>query len=160
MVAALIVAEAIGLTLLVTRPPIHNAPVSLSELARQLRGTDAPGAGGPPDFQGGEPMGPPLPGDLGDGAGGPELSFRYSLPAPQPTPGSPLRAVPDLQRLLAARLHVATDRVRVFVQRDGLAAGPPPGGPGADPQLLEGFLAGLQQDSGMWHIVESVVLEA
>jgi signal transduction histidine kinase len=69
-----------------------------------------------------------------------------------------LVAAPNLQRLLAARLHVATDRVRVFLQRDDPAAAmPPPGRPGADPQLHEGFLAGLEQDSGVWRIGESVV---
>ena len=47
--------------------------------------------------------------------------------------------------------------MRVFVQRDDLDAGRPPGRPGADPQLHEGFLAGLQQDTGTWRIVESVV---
>jgi two-component system OmpR family sensor kinase len=162
MVAALVVAEAIGLTLLVTRPPIHNAPVPLSEVARLLEREDSPGAGGPPGLEGVDSMGAPPPGDAGagagpDGPGSPELNIRYSIPAPQPTPGRMLLAAPNLQRLLAARLHVATDRVRVFVQRDDPAAGLPPGGPGADPQLHEGFLAGLQQDSGMWRIAESVV---
>jgi two-component system OmpR family sensor kinase len=85
------------------------------------------------------------------------LNVRYSLPAPEPTATSALVAAPNLQRLLAARLHVATDRVRIFVQRADPAARPPPGRMGADPLLGEGFLAGFKQDSGVWRIVESVV---
>ena len=68
MVAALVVAEAIGLTLLVTRPPIHNAPVPLSEVARLLEREDSPGAGGPPGLEGVDSMGAPPPGDAGAGA--------------------------------------------------------------------------------------------
>jgi two-component system OmpR family sensor kinase len=85
------------------------------------------------------------------------LNVRYSLPTPQPTSGSPLRAAAALQRLLAARLHVEPDRVRVFVQQDDAAGRPPPGPAGADPQLREGFLVALRQDSGVWRVVESVV---
>ena len=36
--AALFVAVAVGIALLITRPPMHNAPVRLSEIARQLSG--------------------------------------------------------------------------------------------------------------------------
>jgi two-component system OmpR family sensor kinase len=181
MVAALVIAEAIGLTLLITRPPIHNAPVPLSELAWQLAGGDLPGAAGPPGFQGGDAMRPPPPGEVGegegpggppggprdgagpggpgatDGSGGPELNVRYSVPPPQSTPGSSLQAAPNLQGLLAARLHVAADRVRVFVEPDEPAARPLPGRMGADPQLHEGFLVAFKQDSGVWRIVESLV---
>jgi two-component system OmpR family sensor kinase len=171
MIAALGIAEAIGLTLLVTRPPIHNAPVPLSELARHLEGEagrnmpggpDGPGGpGGPgqPDGPGGGPGPPGGPDGPGGpaGPGSPELNIRHSLPAPEPTPGSSVVAAPILQRLLAARLHVATDRVRVFVQQGDPAARPPPGRMGADPQLREGFLAGFKQDSGVWRLVESVV---
>ncbi|HEV7445344.1 MAG TPA: hypothetical protein VGO18_22305, partial [Steroidobacteraceae bacterium] len=144
MVAALVIAEAIGLTLLITRPPIHNAPVPLSELGRQLVAAEAsPGDGGPPGFREADSIRPPSPGGPGDraghgdgagsggpsgpgGSGGSELNIRYSLPPPEPTSGSPLRPASDLQRLLAARLHVAPDRVRVFVQQDDPAARPPP----------------------------------
>ena len=62
ILAALCVAEAAGLTLLITRPPLHNAPVRLSDVARQLAGGDARlapfGGPAPPDFR---PMDRPPP---------------------------------------------------------------------------------------------------
>lgn len=159
MIAALGIAEAIGLVLLVTRPPLHNAPVAVSELARYLRGEEfRPGGLGSdgPDGPGGlgGPGGPGGPDNPG-GPGRPELNVRDSIPAPQPTPGAPLVESPSLERSLAARLRVTTDRVRVFI-RSGVTGRPPPSGPG-DPVLGEGFVAGFKQDSGVWRVVESVM---
>ncbi|HTU66686.1 MAG TPA: ATP-binding protein [Steroidobacteraceae bacterium] len=79
-IAALVVAEGVGIALLISRPPMHNAPVRLSEIARQLsgampRGGFRPGfgeGGPPPGAPGGNggPGGPDRPGGPG-GAGGP-----------------------------------------------------------------------------------------
>ncbi len=65
MLAALIIAEGVGVALLLNRPPMHNAPVRLSEIARQLSGAPPMGS---PQF-GPPPGGPPGP-PPGDSAGG------------------------------------------------------------------------------------------
>src|SRR5262249_54929538 len=85
IIAALCVAHAAGFALLITRPPLHNAPLRLSEVARQLGGGEAAfapfGAPVPPDFRG-APDGPPPgsppadaarapPGERADGPGSP-----------------------------------------------------------------------------------------
>jgi hypothetical protein len=78
MLAALVVAEAVGIAFVVYRPPTEDQPVQLFSVARRLRqpgeerGRDrpppslplAPGSQGP--FGGGPPPGPP-PGGFGDG---------------------------------------------------------------------------------------------
>src|SRR5262249_35669928 len=110
-------------------------------------GTGLPGVG-PPPF---------------GGPGQPELNLRISVSPPRPATGSALTQSPTLERLLAARLQVTTDRVRVLV-RDmsngkagpGPAAGPPRG-QWSDPLLHEGFLAAYLQDDRLWHVAESVV---
>src|SRR5262249_4582251 len=71
--AALLVAVAVGITLAVTRPPMHNFPVRLSEVARQLSGGQFPGGqfpeGKSPNGNG--RPGPPPPDNFGADRHGP-----------------------------------------------------------------------------------------
>ncbi len=60
----------------------------------------------------------------------------------------------ELTGLLARRLGVKRERVRVFVTDDGPLRGR---GPSDDPQLREGFVAAWQRDSGEWRIMRSEV---
>ena len=84
-VVALLIAEGIGLTLLISRPPIHNAPIQLSDVARLLSGPTNGRAGGPGPppggpFERGGPGGEGGPGPSGDRGGGPGFG---------PPPGAP-----------------------------------------------------------------------
>jgi two-component system OmpR family sensor kinase len=172
--AALFIAVAVGVTLLTTRPPMHNAPVRLSEIARQLSGGERPGPlpggaefgfehrgpppGPPPEHSPGPPGPPPepregMPRDRID-AMRREWQLRDSEAAPV-SPGANQQASERLRGLLAIRLGVDRERVRLFVREDA-----PPGdarGFGDDPQLREGFVAAWQRDSGQWRVMESVV---
>jgi two-component system OmpR family sensor kinase len=169
-VCALCVAEGVGLTLLVTRPPMHNAPVRLSEIARQLspplrRGPppgafDMDGDRAPPDF--GPPMdgGPPMngsgpPGMQRHAPGRREWQLTESRAAPLSPSGVDLKASERLRGVLAQRLGVNPERVRLYVTSDMPANDP--AGLGDDPQLREGFVAAWQIDSGTWRVMESVV---
>jgi two-component system OmpR family sensor kinase len=177
MVAALIVAELIGLALLINRPPLHNAPMQLSDIARRLQGGAQQGAdvgpagsplssppGGPP---GGGPFGPP-PGPPPGGGPPPGNDPRFAVgsdsqpgvgewllhdaaAAPTAPAGANLAASSALRGMLAARLRVPLEQVRLFVTADS-ARGPDP-----DPALREGFIAGLQQSDSRWRVLESSV---
>jgi two-component system OmpR family sensor kinase len=164
--AALFVAVAVGITLLVTRPPMHNAPVRLSEIAHQLSGGERrpgppPGASEFGFENRGPPPGPPpeRPGGVGprgvDDGMRHEWQLREAFTAPAPPPDADLVASERLRGLLATRLAVDRERVRLFVLEDG----PPGQRPGSanDPQLREGFVAAWQRDSGAWRVMESVV---
>jgi len=163
-VAALCVAEAIGLALLVSRPPMHNAPVRLSEIARQLSGP--PMRGGPPPggFDPGMDRGPPP--DAFDMSRGPPPGGQRREPGrrewqmsdSQSPPVAPARvnleASERLRGILAQRLGVDRERVRVFVSADSTMN---ERGALDDPQLREGFVAAWQTDSGSWRVMASVV---
>ena len=177
MIAALAVAEGIGSVLLITRPPIHNAPVSISELAwvlgegpprvdvwpraeerpgREPQGPLGPGQLLPPDPRGPPGAGrPPGAGAL-PGTGGPRsaLSVRQSDSPPQPT--SKLAESQELEHSLAARMGVSADRVRLFIRSDRSSGLPLPG-TWWDPVLGEGFVAAYKQDSSSWRVVESIL---
>jgi two-component system OmpR family sensor kinase len=166
--AALSVAVAVGVALLITRPPMHNAPVRLSEIARQLSGDER--RPGPPEGRGPPPgapefgfpdHGPPPPPPRGDSPHARmegtrrEWALRDEVAAPVAPAGASLEASERLRGLLATRLGVDRARVRVFV----LESGTPGGFPGSfdDPQLREGFIAAWQRDAGAWRVMESVV---
>jgi two-component system, OmpR family, sensor kinase len=186
MIAALVVAELIGLALLINRLPLQVTPLRLSLVARQLRGAEPPplppGAGsrdqfgsgppGPPqDSPGGPPQnspgGPPRAPPPGDGPppdNGPRFEFgedawghsdqwilRDAAVAPTGPADTDPAASAALRRMLASRLRVPLDRVRLFVTA-GARRGPDP-----DPTLPEGFVAGYQQSDGRWRVMESVV---
>ena len=189
MIAALCVAVGVGLTLLVTRPPLHNAPVRLSEIARQLSGSfmragpppgafdlprGPPGFGPPPD--GPPPGGPgldgpamrapmgadrgPPPGDEGFPPGGQRSMMRREFQmsegpaAPLSPRGVDLKSSERLRDILALRLGVSRERVRLYVNQGAPAIEP---GGSDDPQLREGFVAAWQLDSGAWRVMTSVV---
>jgi two-component system OmpR family sensor kinase len=169
--AALFVAEAVGVALLVTRPPLHNAPMRLSEIARELSGGSGgrEGRGGPPPgapdirLDRPPPAGldrpPPMPPVTAPhgGAGAPrqEWQLRDALTAPISPSGADLQASERLRASLAMRLGVDRERVRVFVLKSSRAGGR--FGFGDDPQLGEGFVVAWQRDSGAWRVMESVV---
>jgi two-component system OmpR family sensor kinase len=159
--AALLVAVGVGITLAVTRPPMHNFPVRLSEVARQLAGTSFafPGAemrpGPPPDDFGVERRGPPPGGPPGFAPKRKEWRTYDAKTAPEPPSGTDSTASERLRGLLATRLGVDRERVRLYVLEDT-----PPGdrfGFGDDPMLREGFVAAWRGDSGEWRVMESVV---
>jgi len=172
MIAALVIAEGVGIALLISRPPMHNAPVRLTEIARQLSGMSRGGFrpwGGPPpgmsgpgsfpppppeDFAGRTPMGegmperlPPLPRMGPDRR---EWTISDALQAPPAPQGADLPASRALTSLLAAHLGVSRDRALVWVREWARV-------PGDDPQLREGFIAAWQRDDGSWRVMESTV---
>ncbi len=177
--AALLVAVGVGAALLLTHPPPHNAPVRLSEIARELSGSPLFGLrhgvreGGPPEGWGDRPgagMGPgqgppPMPRD-GAEMRGPPPNFRDVLrrewqihdeTAPPEAPKDADLAASDILRhVLAVRLGVNAERTRMFVRE-------PPAGPGHgpgfadDPELRDGFIAAWQLDSGNWRVMRSEV---
>lgn len=168
--AALLVAVGVGAALLLTHPPPHNAPVRLSEIARELSGSprfgprvegwrDRPG----PDFEPSQGP-PPMPRGSGE-LRGPPPGFREALrrewqihdekAPPEPPKNVDLVASEILRRGLAMRLGVNADRARVFVSEP--PAGPGRGGFSDDPELREGFTAAWQLDSGQWRVMRSEV---
>jgi two-component system OmpR family sensor kinase len=163
ILAALFVAEAVGITLLVTRPPLHNAPVRLSEIARLLSGSGMREGPPPGDHGAGfdpppprEPFGdrgPPGPPRMGVEGGRQEWQLRDAPTAPLSPSGVDFQKSEHLRGLLATRLGVVRERVRVFVQEGEEFNGRF----GDDPQLREGFVAAWQRDAGTWRVMESVV---
>ncbi len=151
--AALLVAEGVGVALLVSRPPLHNAPLRLSEVARQLADRDE--RGGPPPFMDyrppprSEPPGPPGPPDQKSR----EWDVRDALVAPAAPARFDREESDRVSALLAKRLGVPRDRVVVFVR----AADPRANARFGEPELREGFIAGVQRDSGEWRVMESLV---
>lgn len=176
-VAALLVAQGLGLVLLVTRPPMHTAPVRLTEIARQLSGMPwrgfRPWGGMPPNASQG-PGGTSGPGNFPPPPPPEEFSARMPMgegpdrflplsrleaarhewtlsDAPLP-PSAPKDAdVPASQaltNLLAVHLGVPRDRAIIWVKE-------PVRQPGDDPQLREGFVAAWQRDDGSWRVMES-----
>ena len=169
MIAALVVAEGVGIALLISRPPMHTPPVRLSEVARQLSG-GLPRAGFHPVF--GRPEGfgdlPPMNGPPGTpppgvsmvgppGLPGPpfdlmwrEFQIEDAVAPPAAPRGVDTAASELLRSTLAARLGVHRDRTRVWVSE-------PPLQRGDDPLLREGFTAAWQRDDGSWRVLESPV---
>ena len=123
MLAALVVAEAVGIAFVIYRPPTHDAPVQLSTVVRTLAGRGGPGGAGPWGPGAGRPTGPPpgaadQPGlapdgnhSLGNGppsgggpgggprpGGPPPVGVQSGPPGPPPgmLSGSPPGAPPDI----------------------------------------------------------------
>ena len=161
MLAALFVAEAVGIAFVIYRPPTHDAPIQLSALARGL-------AVGPQGSFGGHPPGPP-PGEFADR--GPPLDGPPSAGPPGPPPDvglvpatSPTMPAPTNHRLVAAgtlrtllaRLLSADPGSVVFYasSSDERSAATAPGGNMA---LHDSFLAGARQPDGTWLAIDRVV---
>lgn len=169
MLAALFIAVGIGVAMLVSRPPMHNAPVRLSEIARLLSGPSlrgmppgqlgAPEPGGPPDRPDladrpnlSERQGPPVP--PGAMRGEPPFWREWQIgeeDAPPPAPAdADAKASQRLTLLLAARMGVGAERIRIFVDEP-----PRENGFRDDPQLREGFTAAWLTEGGKWRVVHS-----
>lgn len=169
MLAALLVAEGIGLALLISRPPLYNAPVSLTEVARYLdlqadsRGlaqhappephmpfdTNRPPP--PPDFDG-----PPrsLPGHRAPPPK--ELMVRTSATAPAQPRDLDRAASQRLRTQLAALLATDRESVLVYVDKDDMQPWQANARIG-EIMLREGFIVARHLPNGDWRIVESVI---
>lgn len=171
MLAALLAAEGIGLALLITRPPLHNAPVSLAEVARYL-GSQADTSRGRPihlappdphvafDADSGPPPPPfaPRPGRPEDRGGPPgsELSVRTSTTAPAEPQDTDRASSEALRTQLASLLAVDRESVVIYVGKNTVQP-PRAGGDLGEITLREGFIAARRFPNGGWRIVESVV---
>ena len=118
MLAALAIAVAVGVTLLLTRPPMHNAPVRLSEIARQLSGPGF-GSGIPPGMGPGmEPGMNPRMNPREEGRG----------PPPGPPPGMRDRGPPRHEwqitgsREAPVASRISSESARFHVERFRAAA--------------------------------------
>jgi len=180
MLVALVVAEGIGIGFVVFRPTTHDAPVTLSDVARRLgegveispaAGSDAGGGTslpqsrhmpGPPGGFDGPPPGPP-PGGFGQGPppdgpsgfpGDPGLVPTISPTMPVSTSHA-LEASKVLRARLAQSLHADQNSVVMYVsetdERTALTAG------NNNVRLSGSFLAGLKLSDGTWRQVEREV---
>lgn len=151
MLAALVVAEAVGMAFVVNRPPTHDAPVRLADVARWLGAAPMAGPPGPPPDafgRGPPPSGPPGPPP--DGGVMPVTS--HTLPVPE----SPrLARAATLQAKLARALGSNSNATLFYATAadERTAASTP----GDDPTLHDSFLAAIQASNGSWHSVEHVV---
>lgn len=167
MLAALLVAEGIGLTLFINRPPLHNAPVDLSQIADALRPQDATEQEqrqdhGPPPWEDrgrsgggfGPPPGPPPDQGHGPGSSSPraELAVRESATAPEAPSDIDRTASARLQTQLARLLDADDASVRLYVSANDAMSGQ-----GNNTTLREGFVAAYRKPDGQWRIVESIV---
>lgn len=159
IVAALVIAEGVGIALLISRPPMHNPPVRLSEVARQLSGQPRMGfrfggPGGPPPEGFGAGVDRPRPAGPPPGPRGEFMRRDWTITDATLLPARPedvdLAASGMLGKQLAMRLGVTIERVRVWVEDA-------PADDREDPQLREGFIAALQREDGTWRVMESVV---
>lgn len=175
MLAALIIAEGIGLVLLLNRPPPRNHPVSLYELAQRLGGNaqlpSNPPPFAPPAFdQGFGPSGAPPSGPPPSGpppAGPPQSSFSpvatasddpelrvYTADKP---PAAPKDVVIDesnrVRQQLAALLRVDPHALVVHLTQNSFFAGGPPRVDNTT--LLEGFMVARHLTDDSWRIIQS-----
>lgn len=150
MVAALVASAAIGVAVLVIRPPMRPSSVSLFELAAALQPEASPFGGRP--FDDGRPMGGPggpPPGADFDHRGEPDLDV---VAGPTP-PVAPASYDKDASARTATRLadmfNVRADQLRVFVTGHDT---PGPHGP-MRLGLGEGSVVSLRQADGTWRTV-------
>ena len=160
MLAALVVAEAVGIAFVVYRPPTEDQPVQLFSVARLLRQPgDDRGPQGP--FGGGPPPGPP-PGGFGDGrppdaaVPPPEavLPLRNSPTPPNPVSG--MSASEQLRIRLAQLLGVDRSAVLFFASESDQSSRRPPEH-GNNATLQRSFVAARHMSDGSWNIVEREV---
>jgi two-component system, OmpR family, sensor kinase len=148
MLAALAVAEAVGMAFVVNRPPSHDAPVRLTDIARSLGLAPQEGAHGPPPGPFGH--GPPP-----DGPPGPPpeagLMPRISRTAPVPEstgllPAEMLQA--KLARALGTNPNTALFYATSADERSAASFA------ADDPTLHDSFLAAIKAPDGSWRSVE------
>ena len=157
VLAALIVAVGISLALYISRPPIRNAPIPVSEVANYLRDGPlesgsyrGPPPGPPPGEEHEAPRGPPPDGMRG---GPPRRNLRIEdLPAP---PAAPARrddaASNSVLREIASRLGIEESAVRVELPVDKHL----PPARGGDRMLGEGSVVARLLPDGRWRTVTS-----
>ncbi len=171
--AALVVAFALALALVVLRPPLRNAPVSVSEVAELLRLPDErrqDSGPGPGPFDRGPAPGP-QPGREFDGPPRDDTSRETQGPRGRSaanlrieTAAAPPAALRNLDfstsvevlRSLAMRLRIDEDQLRVQLptnRRPPMSEGRGPG----DRMLGEGFVIARALPDGRWRTVTSVV---
>jgi two-component system OmpR family sensor kinase len=152
MLAALVVAEAVGIAFAFYRPPTEDQPVQLFSVAQRLRqpgdagGGDrpppslplAPGSQGP--FGGGPPPGPP-PGGFSDG-GPPDAALPLRNSPTPPTSASGMSASEPLRMRLAQLLGVDRNVVLFFASEGDSAT------------LQRSFVAARHMSDGSWNIVD------
>lgn len=167
MLAALTIAVGIGLVLIVDRPPLDTAPVSLYEIARRLdsgprdRRDDGPQFGpGPPGFRDsfGQERGPPpnrdsfrgSPPDPAD-----ELTVTTAATPPAPPADVDATASAKLKERLVALMEVNADSVLLYAGSNSVSATRMNSSRG-ELSLAEGFVAARQLPSGEWRSIVSV----
>ena len=160
MLAALMIAEGIGIVLIIRHPPIHNRPISFSELAQRLGGDAEPHmqpAFGPsargPGFDG--PGQPPL--DRGmDFRDMPERGLRiYEAKKPPSAPADLDPVASDMARQrLADEMGIDMRALVLYDPRKDIFFDMLPHG--FPDELREGFIAARRLPDGSWRIVESV----
>ncbi len=167
MLAALVVAEAVGIAFVVYRPPTEDQPVQLFSVARLLRQPgDETGSQGP--FGGGPPLGPPVgppPGGFGDGR---PPGNAAGLPPPEavlplrnsPTPPNPVSGMSASERLrmrLAQLLGVDRSAVLFFASESDQSSRRAPEEGSNNATLQRRFVAARHMSDGSWNIVEREV---
>ena len=151
MLAALVVAESVGIAFVINRPPTHDAPVRLTDIARWLGSAPQGGPPGPPPgpFERGPPPGGP-PGPPPDTGLMPTTS--HTLPVPE---SSGLVHAETLQAKLARVLGAHPGATLFYATAaDERAAAAIAG----DNTTLHGsFLAAIKAADGSWRSVDHVV---
>jgi two-component system, OmpR family, sensor kinase len=166
MLAALVVAEAVGIAFVIYRPPTHDAPVQFSALARVLAphrvtgdaGFPEHGFPGPPP-SGGEPPpgGPPgPPGPPGAPGAPPDTTLTVTSSGNQPVlANSKLASAETLRTLLASQLGAQPAEVVFYATAaDERSAATAPIG---SIMLRDSFVAGARRSDGSWRYVNRVV---
>lgn len=169
VLAALVVAEGIGLTLVITRPPLRNAPLSIEQLARELApplpapaALDLPREAAPP---GSPPPPRPSPPPAGEWrADGPrpdpprqELRVEELATAPARIANADDTASRAVAAQLAARLGVPPGAVVAHVPRAAILGGWPERNLDAHTHLGQGFVAARRLENGRWRTATSVI---
>ncbi|MDB6084228.1 MAG: hypothetical protein JWN43_2109 [Gammaproteobacteria bacterium] len=164
MLAVLAVSASASLALLIDRLPATDAPVSLSQVAHQLRVPgDEPFRGPPPPHGPGSGPGPPPGGGFDGGGTGehpgrspvPGMVVTASLSRPAMSTDASMAPSESLRIQLAQALGIKPVEVLVYV-----APEPPTshlGVPGAEATLSGSFIAARQLPDQTWRIVERVV---
>ncbi len=163
MMVALLVAEGVGVVLLVNRPPLHNMPVSLDEIAQRLSDAQGPLGSSPPFGQPGPPPsfapggGPPPVEPRPNRAGVPpdlELRMLDSRTAPVAPKDVGLKTSELVRGRLATLLRENPASIIVYVGQDGVLKDD--ARRIGSSTLREGFIIARRLTDGTWRVVESV----
>jgi two-component system, OmpR family, sensor kinase len=140
VLASLIVAEGIGLTLVINRPPIHNAPVSIATLGELLRPDRGPGVGPPP------PHGGPPPS---------ETRAEVLRDAPQADSRADPVVSARIADLLSTVLGIPVSRIVANVPSAAILGAREAALLDRNSELGEGFVVAAQRPDGLWQTVIS-----